>query len=187
MLDYSHGSGGEARLFVKISISKIFMTFMKPHGKIRSIQTSPGGIPKRDAGLGRLTKRGLDGDDWAHPKYHGGPNQALLLIGEEVLEELRGFGFEVFPGALGENLTTEGLNYGDLQTGMRLRLGDDAVIQLTKLREPCRTLDVYNRNPEAGRIQPILKERGRGGWYARVVAEGIVKAGDQIEGESQFE
>ncbi len=184
MLDYSHGRREEARDFEKFSVSKIFMEFMNRAGIIQSIQTSPGGIPKRAIAVGYLTERGLEGDDWAHPKYHGGPKQALLLIGQEVLDELESLGFAVYPGALGENLTTKGLDFGALESGMRFQLGSNARIELTKLREPCRTLDVFNRAAGAGRIQKLLQERGRGGWYARVLQGGTLRAGDRIEGES---
>ncbi|MFN7542580.1 MAG: MOSC domain-containing protein, partial [Acidobacteriota bacterium] len=122
----------------------------------------------------------LEGDDWAHPKFHGGPEQALLLIGEEVIEELRQQGYEVYAGALGENLTTQGLDYKKLRAGQRFRLGQECEIELTKLREPCRTLNVYNRGG-GERIQKILKQEGRGGWYARVLRGGPLFAGDRIE------
>lgn len=149
-------------------------------GEICQLNTSRGGIPKRALNPATLTPLGLEGDDWAHPKYHGGPKQALLLIGDEVIEELRGLGYEVFAGALGENLTTRGLDYARLEAGQRFRLGQSCEIELTKLREPCRTLDVYNR-AGAEKIQRILKQEGRGGWYARVLRGGPLFAGDRIE------
>ncbi|MBZ2186972.1 MAG: MOSC domain-containing protein [Bryobacter sp.] len=149
-------------------------------GKICHLNVSRGGIPKRELNPARLTALGLEGDDWAHPKYHGGPEQALLLIGEEVIGELRQQGYEVYAGALGENLTTRGLDYEKLRAGQRFRLGQECEIELTKLREPCRTLDVYNRGG-MGKIQKILKQEGRGGWYARVLRGGHLFAGDRIE------
>ncbi len=149
-------------------------------GKVCHLNVSRGGIPKRELNPAQLTPRGLEGDDWANLKYHGGPEQALLLIGEEVIAELRALGYELFAGALGENITTQGLDYEKLRAGQRFRLGQTCEIELTKLREPCRTLDVYNR---AGgeRIQRLLKQQGRGGWYARVLHGGPLFAGDRIE------
>jgi MOSC domain-containing protein YiiM len=149
-------------------------------GKICHLNVSRGGIPKRELNPARLNVLGLEGDDWAHPKFHGGPEQALLLIGEEVIEELRQQGYEVYAGALGENLTTQGLDYKKLRAGQRFRLGQECEIELTKLREPCRTLNVYNRGG-GERIQKILKQEGRGGWYARVLRGGALFAGDRIE------
>lgn len=143
------------------------------------MQRSPGGIPKTPIAEAQVSARGVEGDDWAHPKYHGGPEQALLLIGEEVLEELGRLGFALVPGALGENITTAGIDYADLRAGQGMSLGEEVKIELTKLREPCRTLDVFN-NAQAGRIQKHLKSQGRGGWYARVLQGGTLRKGDRI-------
>jgi MOSC domain-containing protein YiiM len=148
-------------------------------GLITQINVSRGGIPKRSTEAGELTPGGLVGDDWAHPKYHGGPQQAVLLIGEEVIAELREMGYELYAGALGENLTTRGLDYGQMRAGQSYRIGQEVEIELTKLREPCRTLDVYNQTGRE-RIQKILKLAGRGGWYARVARSGRLWAGQEI-------
>jgi len=148
-------------------------------GEIRQINISRGGIPKREIREAKLTPLGIEGDDWANPKYHGGPNQALLLIGEEVIAELAGMGYRLYSGALGENLTTLGLDYSQMRAGMQFRFGAGCEIELTKLREPCRTLDVYNESG-LGKIQKLLKLEGRGGWYARVLKTGPVFAGDKI-------
>lgn len=148
-------------------------------GSILQLNVSRGGIPKRPLLMAQLTTRGLDGDDWAHPKYHGGPDQALLLIGQQVLDELTHLGYPLYPGALGENLTTLGLDYAQLASGQRFQLGDQALIELTKLRVPCRTLDVFNADGR-DRIQPLLKKLGRGGWYARVLSGGLLAPGQPI-------
>lgn len=148
-------------------------------GEISQINISRGGIPKRPILSGVLTPLGLEGDGWAHPKIHGGPEQALLLICWEVLDELIQMGYGMFAGALGENLTTRGLSFADMCEGQRFRLGAVCEIELTQLREPCRTLDVYNRDGVA-KIQKILKREGRGGWYARVLKPGPLYPGDKI-------
>lgn len=149
------------------------------NGSILQLNVSRGGIPKRPLLHANLTPRGLDGDDWAHPKFHGGPDQALLLIGEEVLAELSALGYSLVSGSLGENVTTSGLDYRQMAAGQRFTLGGQAMIELTKLREPCRTLDVYN-GAGRERIQKLLKEQGRGGWYARVLHGGLLAPGQPI-------
>jgi len=148
-------------------------------GDITQLNISPGGIPKRELLHATLTPLGLEGDSWAHPKFHGGPKQALLLIGQEVIDELNAFGYRLYPGALGENLTTRNLSYAQMQSGQIFRLGSSCEIELTKLREPCRTLDIYNL-PNLGKIQKLLKLEGRGGWYARVLKSGPLFPGDTI-------
>jgi MOSC domain-containing protein YiiM len=66
----------------------------------------------------------------------------------------------------------ERMDFRQLDPGMRVRAGD-ALLQLTKLRKPCRTLD-----PLGEGIQKAVL--GRGGYYAFVVEPGHVKPGDSI-------
>src|SRR5688500_3119198 len=109
-------------------------------GVVFQVNVSRGGIPKRPVAEARVTTRGIEGDSWAHPRIHGGPKQALLLIAKEDLEALMLRGYPVYPGALGENLTVSGLAFRDLRFGDRLRSGD-VLLEITKLRQPCRTLN----------------------------------------------
>jgi MOSC domain-containing protein YiiM len=141
-------------------------------GLILQISISPGGIPKRAIASGNLEFRGFEGDYWAHPQIHGGPNQAVLLIASEALDALRAKGFPVYPGALGENLTTEGMDPAAWRSGQQYRAGE-AVIELTKVRTPCSTLDVYG---------PSIRREigGLGGFYAKVIREGPIFPGNSI-------
>jgi len=70
---------------------------------ILQINVSPGGIPKRPIAEALVTMEGIRGDRWSHPDIHGGPNQAILIITSEGIDELVAQGFPLFPGALGEN------------------------------------------------------------------------------------
>jgi len=143
--------------------------------KVVQLSISDGGIPKRPIAVAQLTRAGIKGDAWAHPKIHGGPDQAVLLITQEGLEALISQGFPLFPGALGENITTQGLDPGTLRTGQRYRIGE-ASIELTKPREPCHTLDVYGK----GIRRAILANPGLTGFYAKVTEPATVHAGDEI-------
>lgn len=71
------------------------------------------------------------------------------LVGAELLDELNAAGFELTPGMIGENILTRGIDLASLPLGTRLRLGADAVIELTGLRDPCGKLD---------RLRPGLRE-----------------------------
>ncbi len=156
-------------------------------GTVVQVSVSPGGVPKRAIERGHIRYRGLDGDSWAHPKFHGGVDQAVLLIAEEVLDSLRDAGFPVFPGALGENVTVRGIDPNDWRIGQVWRVGT-ASIELTKVRTPCATIKVYG----AGIGKAIFDNRvkngdfrsplwGFSGMYARVVTEGAVQLGDVVE------
>lgn len=111
------------------------------------------------------------------------PNlRQVHLIGAELHDRLRDEGFDLAPGEMGENVTTEGLDLLGLPTGTRLRLGDDAVVEVTGLRNPCTQLDglrpglmaaVLGRAPDGALVRLA-------GVMAVVVAGGEVRPGDAI-------
>jgi MOSC domain-containing protein YiiM len=155
-------------------------------GSILQISVSPGGIPKRSIAEAMVTAEGIRGDSWAHPNIHGGPNQALLLITSEGLDELVAQGFSLYPGALGENLTTQGLDRRQMRLGQRYRAGE-VFLELTKLRAPCETLDVYGPRVKNAVYDAQVKSGdassprwGLGGFYARVLRAGVVRPHDII-------
>src|SRR5258708_6370425 len=111
-------------------------------GQIIQINISPGGLPKRPIPEGLITPLGIAGDLCAHPQIHGGPLQAVLLIAAETVDELIARGYPLYYGALGENLTTRGLDPRQLRLGQILRAGG-ARLELTKVRAPCSSLDIY--------------------------------------------
>ena len=156
-------------------------------GTILHLNVSAGGIPKRSVPEAYLAPTGLEGDSHAHPQIHGGPLKAVLLITSEGLEELRGQGYAVYPGALGENFTTSGLDRRQIRIGDRYQAGR-AVIEITRMRTPCSTLDIFN-NPGLPRIQDAIYDVeikagsprwGLSGFYARVLQDGLVRPGDRI-------
>ena len=153
---------------------------------VLQLAISRGGVPKLPILEARVTPLGIAGDVQKNRKYHGGPNQALLLITAEGLDELKAAGFPVYPGALGENVTTAGLDRRMLRLGQRYRLGE-VEIELTKMREPCRTLHpygltlgkaVYDPDVKAGR--PISPRWGLAGFYVKIIRTGVIRPGDVI-------
>lgn len=137
-----------------------------------SVNISPGGIPKRPVDVARVMYDGLAGDAHDHQK-HNTPLQAVSLLDVEDLNDLRNEGFDVFPGATGENLTVRGLHVDDLKVGTRLRFSGGVEIELTKKRQPCFVLDA---------IDPALKKVivGRCGFLAKVICEGEIRPGETI-------
>lgn len=153
---------------------------------VMQVSISPGGVPKRSIPSGEVTPLGIVGDVQGHPGIHGGPLQALLLITSEGIEELKSQGFPLFPGALGENLTTMGLDRRSFRIGQQYRVGG-IVIEITKVRAPCLQLNpygpgiqkaVYDAQVEAG--DPGSPRWGLSGLYAAVLQPGIVRPGDRI-------
>jgi MOSC domain-containing protein YiiM len=134
-----------------------------------------------------LTPRGLAGDACAHSQIHGGPAQAVLLMMSEVIDDLKALGYPVYYGALGENLTSRGLDRRQIRLGQQLRVGS-ALIEITEVRVPCATLDIYgpaikreiyDKQVKAG--DPTSPRWGMSGFYARVVQPGHVRPDDIID------
>jgi MOSC domain-containing protein YiiM len=154
-------------------------------GTVVQVSMSQGGIPKRAIPRAEITETGIVGDVWRY-SFHGGRRKALLLITIEGIDELVSEGFALFPGALGENLTTRGLDRRELRLGQRFRVGE-AAIELTQIRLPCGTLDVYGSGIQAriydARVQacdPRSPRWGLSGFYASVIQPGIVRPDDTV-------
>lgn len=154
-------------------------------GTVLQINVSRGGIPKRPIPVGLLTRLGFQGDACARA-IHGGPEQAVLLICSEAIDELMALGYSLFAGALGENLTTQGLDRREMRPGQRFRVGE-AIIELTRLRGPCNTLDVYGPGIQQAVFDKAVKKGdssspkwGLSGFYGAVAQTGQVRPGDPI-------
>ncbi|PZS13751.1 MAG: MOSC domain-containing protein [Pseudonocardiales bacterium] len=111
------------------------------------------------------------------------PNlRQVHLVHSELHDELAGRGFTVTPGDMGENVTTRGIDLLGLPTGTRLRLGAEAVIELTGLRNPCVQLNGF----ATGLMAAVLDRAADGslirkaGVMSIVIAGGHVRAGDPI-------
>ncbi|HEY7390393.1 MAG TPA: MOSC domain-containing protein [Bryobacteraceae bacterium] len=154
-------------------------------GIVVQVSISAGGVPKQAITKGSVTTSGIAGDAWRYP-FHGGPKRAILLITSEGIDLLVAQGFPLYHGALGENVTTRGLDRLSLRLRQRFRAGQ-AIIELTQVRLPCETLSVYGTGIQAamydGRAQagdvasPVW---GLSGFYASVVEPGILRPGDPI-------
>lgn len=111
------------------------------------------------------------------------PNlRQVHLVAEELLDELRANGFEVYPGAIGENVTTTGVDLLALPTGAVLRLGASASVRITGLRNPCLQLDKFQK----GLMKAVLGRASDGSLIRRagvmgvVLTGGVVRPGDPV-------
>ena len=153
---------------------------------IVQIHVSRGGIPKRPIAEGIVTTLGIEGDSHAHPQIHGGPLKALLLITVEGIEELKQAGYPLYPGALGENITTQGLDRRTVRLGQRYQVGA-IEIEIAKMRQPCDALRPYGSGIGRAVYDPEVKAGnhasprwGLAGFYASVVKTGTIQPGDAI-------
>jgi MOSC domain-containing protein YiiM len=83
---------------------------------------------------------------------------------------------------MGENVTTQEIDLLGLPVGTRLKLGSEAVVEVTGLRNPCSQLD----NFKPGLMAAVLgrDEDGnlirKAGVMSVVISSGTVYAGDEI-------
>jgi len=155
-------------------------------GTVIQVSIGPGGVPNHAIEQGAVTTRGITGDTWHHPAFHGTPRRAILLITSEGIDELVAQGFPVYPGALGENITTQGLDRHSLRLDQHFQVGE-AVIELTQVRLPCDTLSVYGTGIQSAMYDARAQAGdattpvwGLSGFYACVIEPGILRTGDAI-------
>ena len=150
---------------------------MSDVGRIVQLSVSNGGVPKRAVPMARITLLGLEGDAHRDGEHHGGPERAVCLFAMEAIRELQAEGHPLVPGALGENVTLEGLDWSAVQPGTRLQLGDEVVLEVTRYTTPC-----FNIRPafRGGDYSLVSQKRhpGRSRVYARVIATGMLHGGD---------
>jgi MOSC domain-containing protein YiiM len=145
-------------------------TFSKPTQS--AIRLLPG------LGVEGDTHLGITDQHSAHVRRD--PNRPNLrqvhLMPAEVHDELRGAGFDVAAGQIGENITTRGLDLLALPTGTRLHVGDAAVIEVTGLRNPCKQLDRF----QPGLMAAVLGRDEHGNLTRKCGIMGVVLAGGEV-------
>lgn len=156
-------------------------------GSIVQINVSRGGMPKRAIAEGDVAALGIIGDEHAHPRIHGGPQKALLMMSSEGIDELIAQGFPLYYGALGENVTMRGIDRKWMRAGQRYRIGG-IVVELTRMRVPCEQLDIYGDGMQEAIYDVQLKAGdpsslrwGLSGFYAAVLQPGTIRTGDPIQ------
>ena len=151
-------------------------TFSKP--SVSSVLLIAGLGVEGDAHAGALVKH--------RSRVRADPDQPNVrqvhLLHAELFDELTAIGYQVSPGDLGENITTEGIDLLGLPAGAMLRLGQDALVAVTGLRNPCKQIDGFS----SGLLENVLS-RGPSGEVVRkagvmgvVVRSGNVSSGDPV-------
>ncbi|MCP4560483.1 MAG: MOSC domain-containing protein [Bosea sp.] len=105
------------------------------------------------------------------------PNlRQVHLIQAELFEELAAGGFSLRPGDMGENVTTLGLDLLSLPVGTRLRLGAQALVEITGLRNPCVQIEAFR----PGLLKAVLGRDADGKLIRKAGIMGIVLAGGEV-------
>lgn len=108
------------------------------------------------------------------------PSQTNLrqvhLIHGELFDELKAKGFDVQPGQVGENITTRGIALLELPAGTLLHVGNDAVVEVTGLRNPCSQLEGVAH----GLMEAVLDRDSNWALVRKAGIMGIVRNGGTV-------
>lgn len=147
--------------------------FSKP--KVESIRLLAGLGVEGDTHLGvTVQHRSRVAQDPTQPNL-----RQVHLIHGELHEQLREAGFPLAAGDLGENITTVGLDLLGLPRGTRLHLGDQAVVEVTGLRNPCQQINDFR----PGLLKLIVGRDAEGNPVRKGGIMGIVLSGGEVRPE----
>ncbi|MDL2401147.1 MOSC domain-containing protein [Rhizobium mayense] len=105
------------------------------------------------------------------------PNlRQVHLIHEELFDELTEKGFSVAPGDMGENIATRGIDLLSLPQGTRLHIGEEAIVEVTGLRNPCKQIEGFQK----GLLQAVLDRDADGGLIRKAGIMSIVSRGGRV-------
>jgi len=143
----------------------------KRRGKILAVCTSSTrGVAKTPVEeIEIVVGYGIRGD--AHA---GHPTRQVSLLADESAEVMRRREVEIGPGALGENVVTQGIVLKDLPTDCMLRIGKDVALVVS---------EVGKQQQEPNAIQAAVGDSIMltEGVFCRVIEGGRVRPGDRIE------
>jgi len=154
------------------------VSYRDRRGRQKTVAT---GIFKQPvAGRVMLRSLGLDGDGQADLEAHGGPDRAAYAYPMENYpywaDTLGRSDFDA-AGQFGENFTVEGMTEDEIHIGDVFRIGG-ALVEVSQPRVPCFKLGIRMGVPD---FHKQFAECLRVGFYLRVLEEGEVGAGDEIE------
>ncbi|MGD9412456.1 MAG: MOSC domain-containing protein [Desulfobacterales bacterium] len=145
--------------------------------KIVSIATSKKkGIQKATVDEAFLIKEhGLKGD--AHA---GTWHRQVSFLASEEIDKAREKGLAVTFGDFAENIATTGVDWKNIPVGSRIRLGQNALVEITQIGKECHNrCAIYYKAGDC--IMP------REGVFGRVLQEGKIRCGDPIRIEKHGE
>ena len=141
------------------------------YGRIVAVSISDRkGVKKANVKKARLLKdHGMEND--AHTgKWH----RQVSLLAIESIKKIRDKGLDVAPGEFAENITTEGIRLWELPIGQRLKIGRDAVAEVTQIGKEC-----HNRCAIFHQVGDCVMPKE--GIFVRILSGGYIKPGDTIE------
>ncbi len=105
--------------------------------------------------------------------HAGDWHRQVSLLAMESIDKIRAKGLDVGPGDFAENITTIGIDLVSLPIGTKLRIGGEALMEVTQIGKECHTrCAIYQQAGDC--VMP------REGIFTRVLRGGTVKKNDPI-------
>jgi MOSC domain-containing protein YiiM len=141
------------------------------NGRVVAVSVSlKKGVKKTNILQGSLIENyGLEND--AHA---GDWHRQLSLLAIESISKIRKKGLDVNPGDFAENITTEGIRIWDLPVGTRLKLGENAVVEVTQIGKEC-----HDRCAIFKQVGDCVMPRE--GVFVKVLKGGAISPEDRIQ------
>ncbi len=149
----------------------------KIYGHVVAVSVSDRkGVKKANVDAARLLEdHGLENDAHAG-KWH----RQVSLLDMESIQKIKDKGLDVGPGDFAENITTEGIRLWELPIGKRLKIGGDAVAEVTQIGKECHSrCAIYHEVGDC--VMP------REGIFVRILSGGVIEPGDTVESVEQTE
>ena len=148
-------------------------------GVVVGLHVNPeGGVPKWPQPSLDITVDGCLGDRQNDTRHHGGPNRAVCLMKQSVLQALQKEGHPIGPGTTGENILIGGVDDLVLASETVLAIGS-VRLELTGDAPPCKTIRAsFTEGAFTALSHKRNQERTR--WYARVLMPGRIELGDVV-------
>jgi hypothetical protein len=111
------------------------------------------------------------------------PNlRQVHLIQDELFDELKEKGFSIVAGDMGENIATRGIDLLALPCGARLHIGDEAIVEVTGLRNPCRQIDDFKK----GLLGAVLDRDAAGDLIRKAGIMATVSRGGRVQRDDKI-
>ena len=159
------------------AISLLAVRVGRPQSLIVADRVVESGIRKQPVDSAMIGTQGVAGDTVADTHSHGGPDQAVYVYSLEDYNWWEGQLQRSLPdGIFGENLTFSSFGVGEVMIGDRWRIGD-VILETTAPRIPCGKLGAVMKD---ARLAKEFRRGRRPGFYARVIAGGVLAPGMQV-------
>lgn len=186
-----HASLSTTQMYTEVNTARLLEIYdmaQQKRGWVVAVSLSPAHTMRKEntARITLLEGLGVEGD--AHmgvtvkhrSRVARDPTQPNLrqvhLIHAELLDELKEKGFTIEPGEMGENVTTRGIDLLALATGTELYIGENAVVKVTGLRNPCTQLDGF----QPGLMKAVLDRDAEDNLIRTAGIMGVVVKGGEI-------